>query len=268
MSTHAVTWLFVPGTRPERFEKAAASGAGAVILDLEDAVAAPLKDDARAAAARWLRSSGRAWVRVNSLHSACAQADLAALRDLPGLQGVVLPKTERAADTEHVARLLPVPVVALVESAAGLVHLPEVCASPATARVAFGSLDFVLDIGADHVPDALLFARSRLVVESRAAGLPSPIDGVTTALDDLTRVGEDAALARRLGFGGKLCVHPAQLAPIQRQFAPAEQEIAWATAVLQADRGGSGAARTPDGELVDEPVLQRARGILSRTEPR
>jgi citrate lyase subunit beta/citryl-CoA lyase len=260
----AVSWLFVPGDRPERFAKAASSGAHVVVCDLEDAVAPEAKAGAREHVADYLHDGGRAVVRINGATTAWHADDLAALARAPGLLAVMLPKAEGAGAVRAVADAAGAPVVALVESALGVVRVHETAA--AAARLAFGSLDFALDVAADHDDDgALLQARTTLVLASRAAGLPSPVDGVTTALDDASAAARDAARARRLGFGGKLCIHPRQIAAVHAAYTPTEDELAWARDVLAASAdGSSGAVRSSTGELIDAPVVRRARAILMR----
>lgn len=258
----ARSWLFVPGDRPDRFAKAAASGADVVICDLEDAVAPEAKAAARSAVADWLGAGGQAVVRVNAGSTPWFDDDVAALAGAPGLLGVMLPKAEDPAAVAGAAARAQAPVVALVESALGVLRASDIAA--AAARIAFGSLDFALDIDADHDDDAaLLLARGTLVLAARAAGRPAPIDGVTTALDDPQAAARDAARARRLGFAGKLCIHPRQIEPIHRAFAPTDEQIEWAQQIIAAyGDGTAGAVRSSRGELIDAPVLRRAQTIL------
>ncbi len=260
----ACTWMFVPGDRPDRFAKAVASGADCVVLDLEDAVAPDRKDAARGAVGGFLGGDGAAWVRVNAVGASPHLPDLQALAGLPGLRGVLLPKAERAADVTAVATALGVGVVPLVESAVGLLAALELARADGTVRLAFGSVDYAGDLGAEHVAEALLHARSVLVLVSRAAGLPGPVDGVTTVFDDAGPARADAARARRLGMTGKLVIHPRQLDAVRQGFAPDPAEVAWARAVLSAVAGERGAVAV-DGALVDAPVVARARWVLART---
>jgi citrate lyase subunit beta/citryl-CoA lyase len=141
-------------------------------------------------------------------------------------------------------------------------------AAPGVARLVFGSLDFQVDLGmSDPCEDDLLPFRARLVLASRLAGIESPIDGVTTAIDDETRLREDVLRARRLGFGGKLCIHPRQVATVKAGFAPTEAELAWARAVVRASEEAKGAAVAVHGRMVDKPVLLRAQAILAGATP-
>jgi citrate lyase subunit beta / citryl-CoA lyase len=260
----ARTMLFVPGSRPDRFAKAAATAADLVLIDLEDAVAEHDKDAAREAVTAWLADDGRAAVRVNSTASPQHDEDIAALAGLPGLQAIVVPMADNTDAVTAVHQHLGpgVDIVAFIETAVGLVRAVELASTPGVARLAFGHLDFAADIGAETDDDAMLMARSTMVVASRAAGLPGPVDGVTTALDEPALAGADASRARRLGFAGKLCIHPGQVDAVNSAFSPSDQDIAWAHRILAAV-GGGGAVRV-DGHMVDAPVILKAEAILAR----
>ncbi|MEV4143555.1 CoA ester lyase [Amycolatopsis sp. NPDC049691] len=258
------TWLFVPGNVPRRFAKAAAASADAVVIDLEDAVRPEDKDTARAETLRWLSDGGQAWVRLNATGTPWFDADVDAVVGASGLLGVLMPKAEDPVALAALsARLGPdTAVVALIETAAGVHRVHDVAASPGVTRLAFGALDLAADLGADDTAEAMLFARSTIVLASRVAGLPAPIDGVTTVTDDADAVTAAARYARSLGFRGKLCIHPAQVGPTARGLAPGEEEIAWAREVLHAADGSAGAVTGPDGRMIDKPVLDRAHAIL------
>ncbi|WP_084743006.1 HpcH/HpaI aldolase/citrate lyase family protein [Amycolatopsis australiensis] len=247
----ATTYLFVPGDRPDRFGKAVAAGADVVILDLEDAVAPADKDTARAEVAAWL-AENHAMVRINAPGTPWFDADaaLVAARGVP----VLVPKAETPGVLTAFRE-----VVALVETARGVESAGELAAAPSVTRLAFGSVDLAAELGvAPEDPEPFAYARSRLVIASAAAGLAPPVDGVTTDLRDDERLAADVRYARRMGFGGKLCVHPRQIEPVRAGFAPTEAELAWATKVLTAGASASAV----DGQLVDRPVLARARRIL------
>lgn len=247
----ATTFLFVPGDRPGRFAKAVASGADVVLLDLEDAVAPADKDTARAEVGAWLRDH-RAMVRINAPGTPwfAADAALVAERGVP----VVVPKAENPGVLAGFRE-----VMALVETARGVERAGELAAVPSVTRLAFGSVDLAAELGvAPEDPEPFAYARSRLVIASAAAGLAPPVDGVTTDLRDDERLEADVRYARRMGFGGKLCVHPRQIAPVRAGFATTEAERDWARGVLAAGESAS----TVDGQLVDKPVLERARRIL------
>jgi citrate lyase subunit beta/citryl-CoA lyase len=262
----ARSWLFVPGDRGERFAKAVASGADMVVCDLEDAVALSAKAEARAVVSGWLGSGGTACVRLNAHGTASYDADVAALTRLPGLAAVMLPKAEDPQSVLELTEALgpDTPVVALVESALGLRRAFDLASAPGVARLAFGSIDMALDLGAEDDCLPMLFARSCLVVSSRAAGVEAPVDGVTPSLDDPSAVATAAAAAARMGFGGKLCIHPSQVPIVNTAFRPSEQDVQHARRVLAS--GTSGGAGRWDGQLVDRPVLERARRVLGRAE--
>ena len=263
----AVTWLFVPGDRLDRFAKAQASGADVVVCDLEDGVAPGAKAQARSEVRGWLAAGGHAWVRVNPPGTEQGDGDVEALRGLPGLQGLVVPKSESAVRLEDLVRRGGgCRLVALVETAIGVLEAGSIARSPAVDRLAFGSIDYAVDLDASGSDDSLLLARSLLVLASRAASKPAPLDGVSTELVDMPRVRAAASYARSLGFGGKLCVHPRQVAAVAAGFAPTGQELRWAREVYGAGAGASGGAVAVAGQMVDRPVLERARRILARVE--
>jgi citrate lyase subunit beta/citryl-CoA lyase len=250
--------LFVPGDRPDRFDKACASGADAVIVDLEDAVAPDAKAHARNAVGRWLTAERRVWLRINACSTSWFRDDLALARH-PGVTGVVLPKAETVNDLRHLAGIR---VIALIESARGMANLDAIAGSTDVVRLAFGSIDFAVDVGIPGEGEALLFFRSRLVLASRLFGLAAPIDGVTVAIDDAAALRADTQRARSLGFGGKLCIHPRQIGIVREIFAPTAAEVAWAERVIAAADAARGAAVAVDGAMVDRPVVMRARAIL------
>lgn len=265
----AVTALFVPGDRPDRYAKAASSGADVVIIDLEDAVAPTDKDRARDATFAALADGAglQALVRLNDPSGDLGRTDREALADLVarrghGVLGIVVPKAgDPDALTELAGLLGPdLAVLAIIESALGVVRAYQLASVPRVTRLAFGALDLALDVGSDV--DALTgqVARAQVVLASRAAGLPAPLESPATELRDTDRIEETSRAARALGFGGRLCIHPAQLAPVRAGFAPAADEITWARRIAAA---GESAARVDD-QMVDRPVLERARAILRR----
>lgn len=259
--------LFVPGDRPDRFAKAAASGADAIVLDLEDAVAPGAKRRARDHVGDWLGAAvpTTAVVRINAAGTDWHDDDVEAARSLG--RPVMLPKAE---DPAHIARVVrdlggTVPLVALIETAAGVLRAPEICAVPGVVRVAFGSVDLATQLGVEHTDcEAMRHARATLVLASAAAGLAPPVDGVTTAVDAIDTVRADAAYARRLGLAGKLCVHPRQVPAVHEAFAPTPEQLRWAREVVTSASGG--AVTVLDGAMVDKPVVDRARRLLAAAE--
>lgn len=258
--------LFVPATRPDRFMKALSSGADAIIIDLEDAVGHGEKVGARHALAATVPAGGTVLLRINGSGTPWHEDDLAAARTLP-LAGVVLPKAESREEVERVAARLgaDTSIIPLIESAQGLAAARSIATAPGVARLAFGSIDFAADLGCAHTREALLSARSELVLAARLAGGAGPIDGVTTRVDDAALAQDDAAHAVALGLAGKLCIHPGQIAPVMKGFAPTAEEVSWAERILAAlDDGGSVVA--VDGAMVDAPVRLQAERILARTQ--
>ncbi len=264
----ARSYLFVPADRPERYTKALASGADAVIVDLEDAVAPAAKDGARAALAAWLDGAGataRVAVRINDAASAAFAADLA-VASRPGVAAVVVPKAERVEDLAHVRAAAPAAaLLPIVESGAGVANARALARAPGVERLLFGSIDLQLDLGIEGDGDELLAFRSELVLASRLAGIAAPVDGVSPAIDDVAALTSDARRARRLGFGAKLCIHPRQVALVHAAFAPSDDEVAWAKRVVAAAEASAGAAVAVDGRMVDRPVLLRAQTLLARS---
>lgn len=260
------SYLFVPGDRPERFAKALASGADAVVLDLEDAVLPAAKAAARAAVAQALRDTdlaARLVVRINDASSAGFEADLQMLAET-GAAAVMLPKAEDAATVARLRAACPaIAVLPLVETARGMLGALALAEAPGVQRLVFGTIDYALDLDLGPEPEALDAGHAQLALVSRAAGIAAPVAGVTTAIDDETLLLADTARARRHGFGAKLCIHPKQLAAVHAAFAPAPADLAWARRVLAAAEGAAGAVQL-EGRMVDKPVIERARRILAR----
>lgn len=259
------SYLFVPANRPELFAKACASGANAIIIDLEDSVGPDDKAAARDHLSNWLASGeGCAnkvplMVKVNCVHSGHFGDDLRACRR-PDVAGIVLPKTERVDDVASASA--GAPVFPLIETALGFSRVGELAAAPRVQRLLFGAIDFKHDMGIDGDHEELLFFRSQIVLASRLAGILSPIDGVTAEIDDEARMEADASYARRLGFGGKLCVHPGQVPIVNRVFVPSRNELDWANRVLAAAEAARGGAAALDGRLIDRPMVLTAKRII------
>jgi len=267
----ARSWLFVPATRPDRFARAAASGADRVIVDLEDAVAPEEKVDAR----RGLMTATiprqvPVYVRVNSALTPWFEEDLGVARTL-AIRGVLLPKADSAAHIERaLAAIAPEHVVVpIIETAAGLWNVLDVARCPRVERLVFGALDFTLDTGIQDADGAFDAVRSRIVVASKVAGIAPPVDLVTLAIDDQDLLRRHAGRSRSFGFGGKLCIHPKQIPITNDAFRPSDQEVAWARAILDelATRPGD-AVFSHNGELVDRPVIERAKQVIETASPR
>lgn len=264
------SFLFVPGDRPERFYKALRCGADAVILDLEDAVADASKDAAREQIGRWLAAApaadrARVAVRLNAVDTAWFEADAAMVR-AAGAHMAMLPKAESSAAVAKLRSLAgdSVGVLALVETALGVRDVDDVAAAAGVMRLAFGTVDYALDMDLSGDMAGFDYAAARIAVASRACGLAAPIAGVTLAIADAARVRTDMELARVHGFGAKLCIHPQQVAAVHEALAPSAAQVDWAQRVLAAAQASSQGALQVDGRMVDRPVLERARTILSR----
>ncbi|MRW82849.1 CoA ester lyase [Pseudoduganella sp. FT26W] len=265
------SYLFVPANRPERFSKAIQSGANAVIIDLEDSVGAQDKSEGRNSLTNWLdsaearESSVPILVKVNCVHSGCFGEDLRACRR-PDVAGLVLPKAERVDDIASASA--GAPVYPLVETALGFSRINDLARAPRVQRLLFGAIDFKHDMGIDGDRDELLFFRSQVVLASKIAGILSPVDGVTTEIDDLAKIADDAAYTKRLGFGGKLCIHPNQVPIVNRTFVPSETELKWANRILAAAEAARGGAVALDGRLIDRPMVLTAKRIIEDSRQR
>ena len=263
--THERSFLFVPGDRPERFGKALAVGADRIVIDLEDAVLPEAKDGARDHISNWLSEAGSAEIaiRINGIDTRWSSDDLALAVSSPRVTAIMLPKAEKKATIEAIAARLRrgQRLIALVETASGYVDRVDIARARGVSRIAFGSVDFCAETGIGSMGDELNGIRMELVIASAAAGLPAPIEGVTLQVRDSVVLAEDIARARRLGFGGKLCIHPSQVAAVHDGFSPSESELDWARRVLAA--ASLQGAVVVEGKLVDRPVVERARQLLA-----
>jgi citrate lyase subunit beta/citryl-CoA lyase len=264
-ATQPRTYLFVPADRPERYAKARAAGADAVIIDLEDAVAPDAKARARAALAAALDEAAPVIVRVNAAGTPWYEEDLELCRH-PGVAAVMLPKADGIDAVCHAFESAFKDVLPIIESARGVEEVRAIARVPGVARLAFGSIDLAVDLGIDCAPDGgeaeLQPYRAQVVLASRLGGLAAPVDGVSIAIDDAARLRTDAERSRRLGFGAKLCIHPKQIAVVQAVFVPDPERVAWAQRVCTAFAAAGGAAVAVDGQMIDVPVVERARAVL------
>lgn len=264
--------LFVPGLEARQIENALASGADSVIVDLEDAVAPARKDEARSQAVRALRGRSRPGtaLRINSVGTPEFVADLDAALGLE-LDAIVVPKCDRAA-LVALPRETP-PVWALIETAVGVREAFSVACDERVVLLMLGTVDLAADLGIAPEPSelALLHHRSSVVLDSRAAGIASPLDGVCLRARDQAAVAREASRARELGFGGKLCIHPDQVEPVNRAFNLGDEKLAWAREVLAASEAAAQAGRGAvlvGGSMVDRPVIEQARRLLRRNARR
>ncbi|WP_377273530.1 HpcH/HpaI aldolase/citrate lyase family protein [Peterkaempfera sp. SMS 1(5)a] len=275
-SAPLLTWLYVPGDRPEVVRKALGAGSDVVIVDLEDAVAADRKAYARDAVADLFSEPGHGLVhvRVNALDGPFGEADVQAVAGLPGVSGLRLPKITDPGEAGKVAALVadvrgalpPVGLYPLLESALGVENAFAIAtAHPAIAGIALGEADLGADLGVRPEP-GLDWCRSRLVVAARAAGLPSPAQSVFTDVRDLDGLARSCERGRTLGMFGRAALHPRQLETIVRAYLPTAQEIERAAEVVAAAQAVPGALALPDGRFVDPAVVEGARRILALAE--
>lgn len=274
--TRTRSWLFTPGSMPTRFHKAQEVGADVQLIDLEDAVSPAEKAAARRATLAFLAGHGQQGIgkalRVNGLDTVHGIADLDALLQLgPSLEldYVVLPKVESAGHVVILDRLLAsaglkARILALVESAKGLIDIEAICgASDRLYGVMLGAADMAADLGADTSTHALSYARARIVCACAATGIAA-IDSPFFSVDDAQALSAELASVVAMGFAGKAAIHPSQVASINAVWTPGPEEVAWARAVLDTNERGVGLVR---GKMVDEAVARRARKILSRADP-
>ncbi|EFW90305.1 Citrate (pro-3S)-lyase [Haladaptatus paucihalophilus DX253] len=268
--------MFTPGDRPEMMRKAPGAGADVIVFDLEDAVAPERKAEARTAIRDVLTDPEfdpdcEVCVRVNPTGIA-ADDDLRGIADgAETVDSVMLPKTGSADDAETLARLLDehdyrVPILALVETASGVLNAAEIAAVDETDALVFGAEDLSADIGATRTEEGteVLYAREHVVLAASAEDVDA-IDTVYTDIDDTDGLGEETEFAIRLGYDGKMAIHPAQVTPINEAFTPDPERVEWAEAVLEAkataDEEGRGVFRV-DGEMIDAPLIAQAERIM------
>ncbi len=262
MTVTARSLLFVPGDRPDRFEKALDSSADAVIIDLEDAVSPSDKSDARKAAYAFFEKGGTALLRINALETSWSQDDLA-LSSAVGVEGIVLPKAQTKSCIAKLRQYLrpDTPILPLIETARGMMNAASIAAEPCVLRLLFGSIDFCLDLNIEDDSKVVDYYRSSLVLASRAARLQAPVDGVTTALDEIAVLSASVSAAKRMGFGGKLCIHPKQVATVNSCFQATTQQMEWAHQVLKLAHFNAGAFKF-EGKMVDAPLLALASRLI------
>jgi citrate lyase subunit beta/citryl-CoA lyase len=277
------SFLFAPGNHSRRVTNALSLDADAVILDLEDAVATAEKRAARGAVVAALGLSRRPllYVRVNAADTEFCHGDLVAIV-CPGLDGIVLPKVENStalatidwllAQLEREQNLAPraIDLIPIIETARGLSNLDAILGAGTRVRhVAFGAGDFTLDVNMtwSRTEAELAFARARIATASRAAGIEAPFDTVWVDLADEEGLELSARTALGFGFQGKMCIHPKQIAPVNRVFTPGEAEGAFAKRVVaafaEAEASGTAAIQL-DGKFIDYPILYRAQRVLEK----
>lgn len=267
----ARSFLFVPANRPERYTKALASSADAVVLDLEDSVPADDKAMAREAISQaWatLKTSPKAVVvRINPPGCAAGEADLRWLSSLQPSPVIMVAKADNAETLQAVRRAAPgACLLPMIESAESYARLPEIAAEPQVVRLVVGHIDFMVDTGIQCSDDQreLDVLRFAVAIQTRRFQLAAPVDGVTVDVDNELLLREDTRRALRFGFGAKLCIHPRQVDAVHDALSPSERDVDWAWRVLDGNQASGGAAFKLDGRMVDVPVVLQAQRTLAR----
>ncbi len=268
--TNTKTWLFVPATRIDRVAKAFASGADAVIVDLEDAVADVDKAEARKALRSYYDSEDYQpiWVRINQAGSEDFEEDLKMCQQMPQLAGLILPKADRASDIEKVHNATGLPIIALIETALGLYQIDSMAKAAGLLAFSYGFLDLCNDLqvqvgtaAADIIANQI---RYQLLLNSKAHNLLAPIDTVYTDFDDEKGLSQRVQLWSQMGMSGMLCIHTKQVAVVQQSLQPTDAEIDFAKRVLEEYEQSGQAVFKIDGNMVDAPVIERCRQLLDQ----
>ena len=271
--------LFVPGSRPDRFEKALAAGADSICIDLEDAVPPQDKAAARAGVIGWLEANAEAYpacaigVRMNGLDTLDGLKDIIAFSETTARPDfLMVPKAGSGADLANLSQLLDlrglshkkVALWAVIESVMGLKNASDIAGTcGSSGGVLFGGADFSLAIGTGMDWEALFHARTTLATEARVAN-GSLMDVPYLNVKDEEGLRAECVRVKALGFDGKACIHPSQVAIVNEVFSPSEAELGWAKRVVAAGRSGDAKAMLLDGKLLDIPVYLRAERVLSK----
>lgn len=255
--------LFVPGARPERFDKARAAGADAVCIDLEDAVPPDGKDAAREAVAAYIVGASDVGVRINAVETAWGSADIAALASGARPRFVMIPKAANAETIAMVHTALgAADVIPIIETAEGLRNAWEIAAAPGVIAVLFGGVDYSADIGAELSWEPMLFARGALAAACGRARKPL-LDVPYLDVDDEAGLLDSTRRVRAMGFTGRACIHPKQIGGVHAAFAPSASEVARARQVVAAFEDAAGGPALLDGKLIELPVVLHARRVLA-----
>lgn len=263
------TWLFVPATRIDRVEKAFASGTDAVIVDLEDAVATTDKVQARKDLQVYYNSQAYQpiWVRINKAGSEEFFKDVVLCQQMPNLAGVLIAKAEQASDIENAHNMTGLPVIALIETALGLYQIDSMAKSAGLLAFSYGFLDLCNDLqvhvgtaAADVIANQI---RYQLLLTSRVHQLLSPIDTVYTDFNDAKGLGQRVQLWSQMGMSGMLCIHPKQVATVKQSLQPTDADIEFARRVIEEYERSGQAIFKIDGKMIDAPVIERCRQLLS-----
>ena len=271
---HNKTWLFVPATRVDRIEKAFASGADAVIVDLEDAVAKKDKAEARKALKKYYDDQNEKqtyqpiWLRINKAGSEEFFKDIVLCQKMPSLAGVLLAKAEQVADIESVHQLTNLPIIALIESAIGLYQIDDMAKAVGLVAFSYGFLDLCNDLQVQvGTPSAEIVAnkiRYQFILTSKVHQLSPSIDTIYPDFNDEVGLANRVQLWSQMGMSGMLCIHPKQVAIVQQALQPTDEALSFARRVVEEYERSGQAVFKIDGEMVDAPVIERSRQLLAK----
>lgn len=261
------SFLFVPANRTERYSKALNSGSDAVIIDLEDAIPTEHKLESRALLKQWLldHPTEKVMIRVNSDQTEWFAEDIQ-LAQLSNVIALVLPKAEQQQAFEIIQQIHSIDVYPIIETPYGMAHVEQIAQFPAVQALMFGSIDFQLEM--DMCGDALelMYFRNRIVLASKLAGIANPIDGVTADFSNTELVITETLQAKKLGFQGKLCIHPNQVKIVNQTFDPSPEDIQWAQEIIEAVQAANGQTISLNGKMIDKPIISKAEKILKQAD--
>ncbi len=270
MTMGELVYMFSPGQDANKIQKGLQSPADAVIVDLEDAVRVDEKGRARAivkeALAAGRNRDKKVYLRINAVSTPWFADDAALVKELP-VDGVMLPKCEEPSAVKTLASLVELEIIPLIESAKGVLNAAGILgASPQVRRCAFGSVDFALDIGTEWTPEGTerLAAMGHLVLASRCAGKEPPIDAVFPVIRDEEAFKKDTLLGKKMGFYGKMVIHPTHVEWVRDVYRPSDEEISKCKKIVEAyEQSEARGAFAMDGKLVDLPVYEQAKRIVT-----
>tara|TARA_S200000501_G_scaffold372426_1_gene417425 strand:- start:912 stop:1718 length:807 start_codon:yes stop_codon:yes gene_type:complete len=260
--TIPVSYLFVPGNRPDRFDKALNSGADKVILDLEDAVPPHEKQLARVNIKNWLNKERNVALRINSAETDWFFDDLF-FCNAPGVDTIIISKASEVDQVNKVLDSGAKSINLLIESATGFKNMEKLSKIEKVTRLIFGTLDFQIDLGIKGKDNELNYFRSKIVLTSKLYNLNSPVDGVTTSLDNHKLIKQDTEYGKQFGFGAKLCIHPFQIPIVNSVYMPTKDQYEWAKKILKVAKDNKGSAAKFEGKMVDKPVITMAEEIIN-----
>lgn len=261
------SFLFVPANRTERYSKALNSGSDAVIIDLEDAIPTEHKLESRALLKQWLldHPTEKVMIRVNADQTEWFAEDIQ-LAQLSNVIALVLPKAEQKQAFEAIQKIRSLDVYPIIETPYGMANVEQIAQFPAVQALMFGSIDFQLemDMTGDYLE--LMSFRNRMVLASKLAGIENPIDGVTADFTNTELVRTETLQAKKLGFQGKLCIHPNQVKIVNQTFNPSPEEIQWAQEIIKAVQAADGQTISLNGKMIDKPIILKAEKILKQAD--